>query len=115
MPTVATAPPLHSPPRCCCCCCCCTDPPLLLLGCSGLLLGSLWCCCGCCWCAMLAAWAPSELRGVSLFCVRATSGGVAKAAAMLNGVRAGLVGLPLPLDTAHSPMEGWVLGGGCGG
>ena len=73
--------------------------------------------------AMVAAWAPVELWGLPLTSGRATGGGAAKAAAMLKLGRevAGcvaaccLVGLPPPLDTAHSPTMELVLRGACGG
>ena len=46
---------------------------------------------------------------------RGASGvGDARAAAMLKWVRGGLVGLPPPLVTAHSPTVGLVMSGGCG-
>ena len=48
---------------------------------------------------------PFGVEGGPLSSDRAT-GGAARAATMLNGVRAGLLGLPLPLEAAHMPMEG---------
>ena len=50
-----------------------------------------------------------------MLCCRAAGGGDARAAAMLKWVRAGLVGLPPPLVTAHSPTMELVLRGACGG
>ena len=48
-----------------------------------------------------------------MLCCRAAGVVDARAAAMLKRVRAGLVGLPLPLATAHSPTVELVLGRVC--
>ena len=113
MPTVASASPLHSPPVCsgvlCCCCrCCCWEMPVadtvVVAAAAALVAHS----------ATLAEWAPSESRALPLLCCRAAGVVDARAAAMLKRVRAGLVGLPPPLVTAHSPTVELVFGRVCG-
>ena len=49
-----------------------------------------------------------------MLCCRAAGVADARAAAMLKRVRAGLVGLPPPLVTAHSPTMELVFSGVCG-